>query len=594
VVDRGSSSSLRAATAVVAGAAAAVAIALWPQPAVGFGWTFWLWAAAAVAYPFSFPPAERRHGRPGAAVVVALIAILVFAAALRLYDVAGIPANISIDEVYPGIDALHIARGESFNPFSTLGWFNIPGLSFAYPAAFMKLFGGPPFHDLRLSSAIMGLAGIVATFLLGRRLCGDAVGLVAAFLMAAGFWHLHNSRTGFPFIQSSFGVPLALYLIARARQDRSLRSMAVAGLCLGLVLQGYFPVRVLVLLVPLLIVGMWIGARESGRRIAVEAFVLAGGALMTFGPLLRSVSLERLFDRSLTILVFRPGMAEALSGNASIPLVVWQNVREGAGMFVDWADVCILNRSPAGLLDGVTLGAAGIGALLAVMRGRPRLLFLCLWALIVFVVGVVLTDAPRASYRLAPAMPALYLLAAAGICETLFSGPPRWAWQRLLVWPLVMLALAFWIADTNARLFFGDYSRQGDGREFQLAAVLRLVGDECDGRRIYWIAGDQARQADLFELFCRDAQSLDHKAIPKGVMRGRHATFIVMRPWPETLARLEKCYPGSHPETVRSADKRYLFLRVDVPPEAVDAAPESCGLVDEREPPASEAPRGLG
>lgn len=548
---------------------------------MGFGWTFWLWAVSAIAYPFAFPRAEKPHAPPGAAVLVALLAILAFAAMLRLHQVDRIPSNISIDEVYPGIDALRIARGESFNPFSTLGWFNIPGLSFAYPAVFMKLLGGPPFHDLRLSSAIMGLAGILVTFLLGRRLFGDGVGLVAAFLMAAGFWHLHNSRTGFPFVQSSFSVPLILYLIARARQDRSLAMMAVAGLCLGLVLQGYFPVRVLLLLAPLLLFGMAIGARERDGRVVVEALILAGGALITLGPLLRSVSLDRIFDRSLSVLVFQPAVADALGRDYQIggtAHVIWQNWRAATGMFLDWADVCILNRSPAGLLDGMTLAAAGVGVLVAVMRGRPRVVFLCLWAAIVFIAGVALTDAPRASYRLAPAMPAFYLLAGCGICDTFFSRPPRWAWQRVLIWPLVILGFAFSIAETNYQLFFNEYSAKGDGREFQLASVLRLVGDECDGRRLYWIAGDQARQADLFELFCKDAQSLDYKAIPEAVERGHHATFIVMRPWPETLARLRKCYPNSEPETVRSADKRYLFLRVDVPPDAVDAAPKSCGV----------------
>jgi hypothetical protein len=427
----------------------------------------------------------------------------------------------------------------------------------------------------------MGLAGIFVTFLLGRRLFDDTVGLFGAFLMSAGFWHLHNSRTGFPFVQSSFSIPLVLYLIVRARRDRSLAATAVAGLTLGIVLQGYFPVRVLLLLVPMLLLGMWIGGRENVRRMAAEAAILAVGVLITLGPLLRSAPLDQVVDRSMQILVFRQGVAEAISGSyqtGGTPMVIWENIRTAADMFVGWADVCILNRSPAGLLDTVTLAAAAVGALVAIMRGRPRSLFLCLWIAIVFFFGVVLTDGPRASYRLAPAMTALYLLAACGLRSTFFSRPPRWAWQRVLIWPLVILALAGWIAEANYKLFFVEYSARGDGRAFQLAAILRAVDDLCDGRRIYWIAGDQVRQADLFELFCKDAQALDYAAIPKEVTRGRQATFIINRPWPEALARLQKCYPKSPAQTERSYDRRYLFMRVDVPVEEVDAAPESCAV----------------
>lgn len=574
-----STTTLRAALGVGSLVTAVVAIVLWPQPAIGYGWTFWLWLTAAVGFAASFPTAERSRTRPTAGAIAALAGIVGFAAALRFPQIGQIPANIAIDEVYPGLEALHLAQGGGVNVFSHLGWFNIPALCFAYPALVMKLLGGYGLYDLRVSSAVMGLAGLVVTFLLGRRLFGESTGVAAAFLMAAGFWHIHNSRTGFPFIQSSFCVPLVLYLIVRARQDRSLAAMAVAGLCLGVVLQGYFPVRVLVVLVPMLLVGMWIAERESRGRVLVEGFALAAGALIMLGPLLRSARLESLFERSYSILVFRPGVAEWLgdgyraSGTAA---VIRENLLSSAGMFIDWADVCILNRSPGGLLDGVTLAALVVGVLIALMRGHVRALFLVAWAAIVFVFGVALTDAPRASYRLGPAMPAIFLLAGFGIQSVFLAEPPRRWWQRWLVWPALIAGFSSWVAYTNYHKFFIDYSVEGDGREFALPAALRLVGDHCDGREFYWLSGDQARQSDLFELFCPQFRAIDEEDIPQAVDRTRSATFIVMRPWPDALARLQKCYAGARPATVRSADHRFLFLVVDVTAEMIAAAPEAC------------------
>jgi hypothetical protein len=326
---------------------------------------------------------------------------------------------------------------------------------------------------------------------------------------------------------------------------------------------------------------MWIAGRVSWRRALIEGFAFTTGAAIMLGPLLRSVRLESLFERSLTILVFRSGVTEWLadgyqaSGTAA---VVWKNLLSAAGMFIDWADVCILNRSPGGLLDGATLAALIAGGLVALMSGQLRALFLVLWVTVVFVFGVALTDAPRASYRLGPAMPALFLLAGFGTQRLFFSERPRHWWQRWVIWPLVIGGFSGWIAYTNYTQFFVAYSADGDGREFALPAALRLVGDDCDGRQFYWLSGDQARQSDLFELFCPQFRALDEEDIPRGLDRTRAATFIVMRPWPDALARLKSCFPDANTATVRARDHRFLFLRVDVSAAEVVAAPESCPI----------------
>jgi hypothetical protein len=583
---RVSSTTWRAVVAGLSLVGVAVALMLWPQPAIGYGWPFWLWLLSAIGFAAAFAPAERPRPRPSAAVLLVLLAILILAAVLRLPEIERIPPNIAIDEVYPGLEAVHIAKNGYGNVFSKLGWFGIPSLCFAYPAVVMKLLGGYGLYELRISSAMMGFAGLIVTFLLGRRWLGDFAALIAVFLMAAGFWHIHNSRTGFPFIQSSFCVPLVLYLVVRARQDRSLQVMAVAGLCLGASLQGYFPLRVLVLLVPVLVIGMWAAARESPRRMLAEGFALAVGALIAIGPLLRSVSLDRLLERNYSIVVFRSGVVEWLgetyraSGTAA---VIWANLRESAGMFLDWADVCILNKSPGGLLDVVSLAAAAIGILVALLRGPGYSIYLVFWAAAVFVFGAGLTDAPRASYRLGPAMPAVFLLAGLGVRSVFLAEPPARWWQRWVIGPVILLALGAWVIQTNHQRFFVDYSQKGDGREFALAATLRFVGDQCDGRQFYWISVDQARQSDLFELFCPYFRPLDDKDIPRVLDRTRAATFILMRPSPATLARLQSCFPGSRPVTVRSTDRRYMFLRLDVPAEVMAAVSPACaaGISDE-------------
>src|ERR1700687_2610114 len=258
---------------------AAAAIWFRPRSSQGYGLTFWLWAAGLAGYAASFPRARRTYAPPSTLAVIWLLAILAFAVALRFPGSESNPANISVDELLPGLEAQKIARGQHPNAFSSLGWFAIPNLSFAFPALIMKILGEESFFALRVSSMLMGIAAIVCVYLLGRRMLSDRAALIASFLMAAGFWHIHNSRTGFPFVQSSFCPPLVLYLVIRARQDGSRALLAVAGIGLGLALECYFPARILVLLVPLFVLSDWLAQRANGGPMLAEGVVPAVGAV---------------------------------------------------------------------------------------------------------------------------------------------------------------------------------------------------------------------------------------------------------------------------------------------------------------------------
>ena len=558
---------LRLAAIIIATAA----VVWWPRMNGGYGAAFWLWAAAVAGYALSFRFAERRSTKPGVLVCAALLGIVGLAALLRLTALEDIPANISIDEILPSLEAQHIAHGEAPNVFSTTGWFYMPNLTFAFPALVVKAVGHDPFLAVRLSSALMGLAGIVSVFLLGRRLFGDRVGLVASFLMAVAFWHIHNSRTAFPFVQSSFCTALAIYLLLRAQQDRSRATFALGGIILGMALQCYFPVRILILLCPLFFVVDGLRYDVPMRTMVSDAACFVAGALLVLSPLLVSTPWDVLAGHSQNVLITNPAVLGELSREyhvSGLPAVFGRNLKEAAAMFTAWADMCVLNRSPAGLLDVGTLVALIIGVLVALLEGDLPALLLVAWASLTFVFGVAFGDWPRASYRLAAAMPALFILAAYGIERCFLSIRPPWRWYRLVVRPALIAVIAAWVLRQNYHLFFIDYAR-GDGRETADGAARRLLSAHCDGRQFYFV-GDLVgmnvvpEEPPGLDLFCPQHQAVAAEQIPQVVANLQPATFLVPPADIRIVDALRRCYPAAQVSAHHSKDGRLLFTTVDV------------------------------
>ncbi|MBK8984557.1 MAG: glycosyltransferase family 39 protein [Chloroflexi bacterium] len=84
-------------------------------------------------------------------------------------------------------------------------------------AAMLALFG-PTTWGIRLLSVILGTLTVPLTYLLGRRLFGSTVGLLAAALLATSFWSLMYSRIGLRHILLTPLVLAAFYFFWRGLQ----------------------------------------------------------------------------------------------------------------------------------------------------------------------------------------------------------------------------------------------------------------------------------------------------------------------------------------------------------------------------------------
>ena len=92
----------------------------------------------------------------------------------------------------------------------------------------------------RLLQTLLGVGSIWLLFLVGRRLGGERVGLLAAFFMAVVPWHVRQSATLKSDIVLIFFLVLTLYLSLRAISRPTLGRYLAAGAGVGLALSSKF------------------------------------------------------------------------------------------------------------------------------------------------------------------------------------------------------------------------------------------------------------------------------------------------------------------------------------------------------------------
>ena len=192
-------------------------------------------------------------------------------------------------------------------------------------AAMLALFG-PGTAGIRLLSAILGTLTVPLTYLVGQRLFGRAVGLLAAALLAVSFWSLMYSRVGIRHISLPVFMLAAFYFFlrglgiggARHTVDASgqlsplahLADFSLAGLFLGIGFYTYFASRglPLIMLVFCAYLLLFQRSRLAGRW---------RGLMLTFG-------LALLLALPLAITLGRQPESEARVEELAVPIIAAQ------------------------------------------------------------------------------------------------------------------------------------------------------------------------------------------------------------------------------------------------------------------------------
>ena len=506
----------------------------------------WLTAIALAFYALYQSPSSDDTDTSGFSSFTLIASILLFLAALlvRLYDLDQHPFILNGTEASLGMDALNVVNGSIRNPFST-GWLTNPTLPLYLLAIPLKLFG-PSVISLRLLSPFVGAVTVAATYLIGQRLYGRAVGLAAAILLLGSHFHLHFSRLGLTNVWDALIVLLALGFIAIAWQrepQKSRPTWLLAGLAVGFSTYLYTSSHLLPLMLLSLLVLTLIFERQTWRKqwrnvIAMSAlvFVIALPQLLTYrsNP---GIFIER--AAVLGILDSQGGWLsrESARTGASQIHLLGQQFKAAALAFNATLDTGTSYGPFVPLLNLMAGTLAFLGLVLAIIHSRRfHYSMLVVWVVITIIFAGALLENPPSSHRYIIAVPAVSLLGAIALIELVMAimnrtekdvleGDEAIPWYRrkalLLIVPLLIAAV---IAVYDMAYYFGPYSSEhhfGD-RNTEIADNMATYLNSLDGDwsayfygppsmyvdfpTIPFLAGNFQKDTNLFDLLDADGE----------------------------------------------------------------------------------------
>ena len=119
--------------------------------------------------------------------------VLLLAGVMRLWRLDNVPPGLTHDEASNGHDAAAVLQGTRPIYF-TVGYGHEP--LYPYSVAAVMAFLGPTEWSLRLTTVGWGIALILLSYLVARRLLDRRHALLTVAFMAVSFWCVMTSRVG--------------------------------------------------------------------------------------------------------------------------------------------------------------------------------------------------------------------------------------------------------------------------------------------------------------------------------------------------------------------------------------------------------------
>ena len=407
--------------------------------------------------------------------VLAACALVAMAAALRAWRVDQYPHMFSGDEGVFGVSARSVLDGSMRNPFA-VGWLSHPTLFFFLQAASMAVLG-ESVSAVRLVSAMLGTASVLATFLYARRVFGLAAGIAAATLLATSGFHLFVSRLALNNVSDALFLPLTLWAVDRAVRGqhgtspgggrRAPTDAVLAGVVVGVSQYFYFGARLLPFLAAAVLLLAWAVSRMNRPIWRIAALMLLGFSV-TVLPFAAYYVDHRadVLARQRDVSIFTSPWLDsekARTAQSAAAIVVRKIVRVAILPFA--GDVTVFYRPPAPFAGKLLVVPIALGMAVTFVRCRSVTYGALLIAWILVVLGAASTDGTLPlPNRLASMGPIYCLFAAIGIVQAM-----TFATERLRV-PRRVAVAALAVATLGTALW--------SAREYFLASAhIRLYTD---------------------------------------------------------------------------------------------------------------------
>ena len=411
--------------------------------------------------------------RSGWAVMVLLLLV---AAVLRLVALGQVPPGPSYDELQNARLSERVLAGRWAIYFPE----NF-GQESLYPtlAAIAVRLLGWSVTALRLPGALGGVLSVLMLHLVGRRMAGRRVALLAAAFQAMSFWPLIGTRVALEIALLPPLAGLALLFLARGLGERprsrqqTMLDFALAGIFLGGHVYVYTPGRVMPLLSLALLVYLLLFDRCLLRRLWPVLLLLCAVTALTVAPLVLFLHANPEAEQRLDQLV---GPLAALRQGDFRPVL---EITAGTlGMFTlrgepQW----LYNVSERPVFDPLTSLFFYVGLVYCLIRLRDwRCGLVLLWLLVGL--GPAMVSLPSASFsHTLAAQPAVYLVLGLGI-DTMWEWLSR---RRSWAGPLATaLLLAFNLA-LSCHAYFVVWANEPQVRELYQGGIA-AIARELDAR----------------------------------------------------------------------------------------------------------------
>ncbi|MFH2085972.1 MAG: glycosyltransferase family 39 protein [bacterium] len=180
-----------------------------------------------------------------------LVLILALAAFLRLFMLTSVPPSLNWDEVSMGYTAYSLSQtgmdewGQRL-PLLFRSYGEWKSAVYIYLLVPMVKFFGMNAWSVRLPSAIAGILAVYLTYLIGKKIYSEKVGLWSAFFLAISPWHLLLSRPAFEANVSLTLILAGLYLFLRFNLESKVYLLISSAIALGLAPHTYNSAKVVV------------------------------------------------------------------------------------------------------------------------------------------------------------------------------------------------------------------------------------------------------------------------------------------------------------------------------------------------------------
>lgn len=516
--------------------------------------------------------------RPAPPRLLALAGLLLLAALLRLARLGEAPAGLHIDEASHGVLALDILGGGTPVFFSS---YTGHEAGYAYLVALAMQAAGHTNLAVRLPAALLGVALVWLTWLLGRRLLGERGALLAAAGAAAAPWLVHLQRIGFRANLLPVTLTAWAVLTLRALDSGRRRDWLLSGLLLGLTAYTYLAARLVPVLVALWLIGLALTQRPLLRRQwRGVAAMLAGAALVATPLLIHFIRVPSDWSaRTGQIGACGAGIAPgdclrtALAHAArTLGMVGWRG--DPIGFF---------NQPGAPALPWWLGWLFYAGLALALLRWRDSQrgagwLLLLLWWPVMALPGILSADSPHYLRTIGLAAPTLVLWAAAldrawGWAARRWGLRPGWGWAAgaLLVAGLAGSAVSQYRRWLQRPELYYEYMGYASDAAAWAAALPPetplLISEDYDRHATYLhlaprTAGDYWFDARVGWVFPPD---------------GRAAQVILSATTPPD-PRISAVIAGGSAEPVSNAAGQYAYTRITLPADRPPVAPLSAEL----------------